>query len=411
MENQQDNKENEAIREVIVERRVGFNYPEMIIIMLIAILFGFLIGNIVSYTRGYSGSTDKNLDEFIATYEDIVNNYYEDVDKEKLLDAGIKGMINYLDDPYASYFEGEKSEAFNESLEGTYQGIGVEVTQQDADKVITKVYKNTPAANAGLQENDIILKIDEEDVTSKSLEETVEIIQNKKKNTAFNMTIQRNGEEQTFSVKTTTLSLPQITSNIYEREDKKVGYIKIEIFSSNIAEQFESALKELESDGIDRLIIDVRDNPGGYLTQTTEILSLFMTKKQVLYQLATKKETEKVYGTKSKVDRNYPVAVLINEESASAAEILASAFKENLNSEIIGVTSYGKGTVQRTEDLENGDTIKYTVQKWLTPNGNWINETGVTPTQEVELNLAAGETLADENDTQLQKAIEVICEK
>lgn len=411
MENQQDNKENEAIREVIVERRVGFNYPEMIIIMLIAILFGFLIGNIVSYTRGYSGSTDKNLDEFIATYEDIVNNYYEDVDKEKLLDAGIKGMINYLDDPYASYFEGEKSEAFNESLEGTYQGIGVEVTQQDADKVITKVYKNTPAANAGLQENDIILKIDEEDVTSKSLEETVEIIQNKKKNTAFNMTIQRNGEEQTFSVKTTTLSLPQITSNIYEREDKKVGYIKIEIFSSNIAEQFESALKELESDGIDRLIIDVRDNPGGYLTQTTEILSLFMTKKQVLYQLATKKETEKVYGTKSKVDRNYPVAVLINEESASAAEILASAFKENLNSEIIGVTSYGKGTVQRTEDLENGDTIKYTVQKWLTPNGNWINETGVTPTQEVELNLAAGETLTDENDTQLQKAIEVICEK
>lgn len=411
MENQQDNKENEAIREVIVERRVGFNYPEMIIIMLIAILFGFLIGNIVSYTRGYSGSTDKNLDEFIATYEDIVNNYYEDVDKEKLLDAGIKGMINYLDDPYASYFEGEKSEAFNESLEGTYQGIGVEVTQQDADKVITKVYKNTPAANAGLQENDIILKIDEEDVTSKSLEETVEIIQNKKKNTAFNMTIQRNGEEQTFSVKTTTLSLPQITSNIYEREDKKVGYIKIEIFSSNIAEQFESALKELESDGIDRLIIDVRDNPGGYLTQTTEILSLFMTKKQVLYQLATKKETEKVYGTKSKVDRNYPVAVLINEESASAAEILASAFKENLNSEIIGVTSYGKGTVQRTEDLENGDTIKYTVQKWLTPDGNWINETGVTPTQEVELNLAAGETLADENDTQLQKAIEVICEK
>ena len=411
MENQQDNKENEAIREVIVERRVGFNYPEMIIIMLIAILFGFLIGNIVSYTRGYSGSTDKNLDEFIATYEDIVNNYYEDVDKEKLLDAGIKGMINYLDDPYASYFEGEKSEAFNESLEGTYQGIGVEVTQQDADKVITKVYKNTPAANAGLQENDIILKIDEEDVTSKSLEETVEIIQNKKKNTAFNMTIQRNGEEQTFSVKTTTLSLPQITSNIYEREDKKVGYIKIEIFSSNIAEQFESALKELESDGIDRLIIDVRDNPGGYLTQTTEILSLFMTKKQVLYQLATKKETEKVYGTKSKVDRNYPVAVLINEESASAAEILASAFKENLNSEIIGVTSYGKGTVQRTEDLENGDTIKYTVQKWLTPDGNWINETGVTPTQEVELKLAAGETLTDENDTQLQKAIEVICQK
>ncbi len=413
MENNQNNQEQEPkeiVREVIVERRTGFNYPEMIIIMLIAILFGFLLGNIISYTKGYS-SSDEELKEFVATYEDIVNNYYEDVDKEQLLDAGIKGMINYLDDPYATYFEGESSAAFNESLEGTYQGIGIQVTYQENNKVITTVFDNSPAAKAGLQVNDIIVKIDDEDMTLKSLDQTVEVIKSKGENKDFNITVNRNGEEKTVTVQVTTLSLPQITSNIYEQENKKIGYLKIEIFSSNIAEQFESALKELEEEGIDRLIIDVRDNPGGYLTQTTDILSLFMSKDQVLYQLQTKSDTEKVYGTKKKVDRDYPVAVIINQESASAAEILAAAFKENLNSEIVGVKSYGKGTVQKTDDLENGDTIKYTVQKWLTPKGNWINEEGVAPTQEVELELAEGETLTDENDTQLQKAIEVICQK
>lgn len=205
----------------------------------------------------------------------------------------------------------------------------------------------------------------------------------------------------------TTVDMPYTSSKVYEENGKKIGYLKIEMFSNNITKQVKKELESLKKKNIDKLVIDVRDNPGGYLTQVTEILSLFMTKKDVIYQLQTKNNNEKVYGTSSKATYSYPVVVLINENSASASEILASAFKETYNVEIVGVNSYGKGTVQKTGDLNNGDTIKYTVQKWLTPKGNWINEKGVTPTKEVKLELKENEILTEDNDNQLKAAIEL----
>ena len=201
--------------------------------------------------------------------------------------------------------------------------------------------------------------------------------------------------------------MPYTSSKVYEQNGKKIGYLKIEMFSNNIGKQVKKELTSLEKQKIDKLVIDVRDNPGGYLTQVTDILSLFMTKKDVIYQLQTKDKKQKVYGTSSKATYKYSVTVIINENSASASEILASAFKETYGAEVVGVNSYGKGTVQKTGDLRNGDTIKYTVQKWLTPKGTWINEKGVTPTKEVKLELADGETLTEDNDTQLKVAIEL----
>ena len=201
--------------------------------------------------------------------------------------------------------------------------------------------------------------------------------------------------------------MPYTSSKVYEQNGKKIGYLKIEMFSNNIGKQVKKELTSLEKQKIDKLVIDVRDNPGGYLTQVTDILSLFMTKKDVIYQLQTKDKKQKVYGISSKATYKYPVTVIINENSASASEILASAFKETYGAEVVGVNSYGKGTVQKTGDLNNGDTIKYTVQKWLTPKGTWINEKGVTPTKEVKLELADGKTLTEDNDTQLKAAIEL----
>ena len=180
--------------------------------------------------------------------------------------------------------------------------------------------------------------------------------------------------------------------------------------NSNYYKQFNKTLKKLEKNNIEGLVIDVRDNPGGYLSEVKNILCLFLNKKQVLYQLQTKSETEKVYGTKKSIDRDYPVSVIINDESASASEILASAFKESYGSHVVGINSYGKGTVQSASDLNSGDTIKYTVQKWLTPDGNWINDKGVVPTDRVETVLQEGETLTYENDTMLQTAISVVSE-
>lgn len=398
----------DTTKEIVTIKKEGFSYPEMVIIMIIAILFGFLIGNVVSFTKKETtnSSVPSELKEFVDTYNDIVNNYYDKVNKEELIDAGIKGMINYLDDPYATYFDGTSSTNFNQTLEGNYEGIGIEVTLDNSKVKITKVFADTPAKKAGLKVGDYITKVNGESVEGKSLSDVVSLIKNAK-NKEVEITITRDNQEKAMKVTRTTVDMPYTSSKVYEENGKKIGYLKIEMFSNNITKQVKKELDSLKKKNIDKLVIDVRDNPGGYLTQVTEILSLFMTKKDVIYQLQTKNNKEKVYGTSSKATYNYPVVVLINENSASASEILASAFKETYNAEIVGVNSYGKGTVQKTGDLNNGDTIKYTVQKWLTPKGKWINEKGVTPTKEVKLELKENETLTEDNDNQLKAAIEL----
>ncbi len=398
----------DTTKEVVTIKKEGFSYPEMVIIMIIAILFGFLIGNVVSFTKKEttSSSVPSELKEFVDTYNDIVNNYYDKVNKEELIDAGIKGMINYLDDPYATYFDGTSSTNFNQTLEGNYEGVGIEVTLDNNKVKITKVFADTPAKKAGIKVGDYITKVNGESVEGKSLSDVVSLIKNAK-NKEVEITITRDNQEKTMKVTRTTVDMPYTSSKVYEENGKKIGYLKIEMFSNNITKQVKKELESLKKKNIDKLVIDVRDNPGGYLTQVTEILSLFMTKKDVIYQLQTKNNKEKVYGTSSKATYSYPVVVLINENSASASEILASAFKETYNAEIVGVNSYGKGTVQKTGDLNNGDTIKYTVQKWLTPKGNWINEKGVTPTKEVKLELKENELLTEDNDNQLKAAIEL----
>lgn len=395
-------------KEIVTIKKEGFSYPEMVIIMIIAILFGFLIGNVVSFTKKETtnSSVPSELKEFVDTYNDIVNNYYDKVNKEELIDAGIKGMINYLDDPYATYFDGTSSTNFNQTLEGNYEGVGIEVTLDNNKVKITKVFADTPAKKAGIKVGDYITKVNGESVEGKSLSDVVSLIKNAK-NKEVEITITRDNQEKAMKVTRTTVDMPYTTSKVYEENGKKIGYLKIEMFSNNITKQVKKELESLKKKNIDKLVIDVRDNPGGYLTQVTEILSLFMTKKDVIYQLQTKNNKEKVYGTSSKATYSYPVVVLINENSASASEILASAFKETYNAEIVGVNSYGKGTVQKTGDLNNGDTIKYTVQKWLTPKGNWINEKGVTPTKEVKLELKENEILTEDNDNQLKAAIEL----
>mgnify|MGYP000012487116 FL=1 len=398
----------DTTKEIVTIKKEGFSYPEMVIIMIIAILFGFLIGNVVSFTKKETtnSSVPSELKEFVDTYNDIVNNYYDKVNKEELIDAGIKGMINYLDDPYATYFDGTSSTNFNQTLEGNYEGVGIEVTLDNSKVKITKVFADTPAKKAGIKVGDYITKVNGESVEGKSLSDVVSLIKTAK-NKEVEITITRDNQEKTMKVTRTTVDMPYTSSKVYEENGKKIGYLKIEMFSNNITKQVKKELESLKKKNIDKLVIDVRDNPGGYLTQVTEILSLFMTKKDVIYQLQTKNNKEKVYGTSSKATYSYPVVVLINENSASASEILASAFKETYNAEIVGVNSYGKGTVQKTGDLNNGDTIKYTVQKWLTPKGNWINEKGVTPTKEVKLELKENEILTEDNDNQLKAAIEL----
>ena len=405
-----DDEENN-VREIIVERRSGFSISEVIIIMVIAIMFGFLLGNIVNFiVFDKNNGDEKELEELVTTYDNIVNNYYDDVNKEELIDAGIQGMINYLDDPYATYFSGEASDDFNQELAGSYEGIGIEVMLSNGVVSVSKVFDDSSAFKEGIKVGDVITKVNDTDINGKTLDEVVSMISGEDSKNKAKITVTRDGEELSFELSKGTIEIPVVSSEIYENNSKKIGYIKIDMFSSNVYKQFNSALKKLEKKNIEGLVIDVRDNPGGYLSEVKNILCLFLDKKQVLYQLQTKDEKEKIYGNKKSIDRDYPVSVIINDESASAAEILASAFKESYGSRVVGINSYGKGTVQSASDLNSGDTIKYTVQKWLTPKGNWVNDKGVVPTDRVETVLQEGETLTYENDTMLQTAISVISE-
>lgn len=402
----------EPIKEIIVEKRSGFNLLEMIIVMGITLLFGVLIGSAITYSR-QSGKVETNFaqvpkqfQEFMVTYQNILDNYYEKLDENKLLDAGIKGMIEYLDDTHSVYMDEAESQAFNEKVEGNYVGIGAEVTLENGMAKISSMFDGSPAIKAGLQVGDIIKQVNGEEVTGKTLNSISGLIKGKK-NSTVKIKVLRNEEEKEFVVIRDTVEIASVHKNIYEQNGKKIGYLQMDIFAANTAKQFESELKKLEDEQIDSLIIDVRGNPGGHLTQVSEILSLLLEKGKILYQIETKGIKEPTYDwTKDK--RDYPIAVLINHSSASASEILAAALKEVYGAHIVGITSYGKGTVQKAYELNSGATIKYTTQKWLTPNGNYIDQIGVEPTETVELNEAYYTNPSVEMDNQLQKALEIL---
>lgn len=420
VEEQQELSENESqeiIKEVIIEKKVGFNYLEVILIMIIMLVLGGLLGRFVTYFERRDNSSDDDnkqvvenvsseFKEFIDTYNDIRENYYEEVDKEKLLDAGIKGMLEYLDDDYSLYMNQEETETFNEQVEGKYVGIGVEIQQIDDTISISRIFNNTPAYKSGLKAGDQIIKVDDEDIMGKTASEVSSMI---KENSKKEVTVRvlRNDKELDFKIALEQVEIESVYGEIIEKDGKKIAYMNISIFASNTYSQFLSELTRLEVEGFDSLVIDVRGNTGGYLTSVTSIASIFLEKGKVIYQLDTKGVVEKIKDV-TVMSRNYPIAVLINKGSASAAEILAAALKESYGATIVGTYSFGKGTVQRAYQLESGATVKYTIQKWLTPKGNWINEVGVEPNISVELEDAYFENPSHETDNQLQKALEAV---
>lgn len=400
-------KKNDFLKRLTKELKnnnlASFTIFEVILIILISLLFGGIVGYFINYSRNASVN-DSNLNEMVTTYKSIVNNYNGELDKSKLVDAAVKGMVESLDDPYSSYMEGKDADDFNESIDGSFIGIGVEIIGGEEYTTITKVFDDSPAKKYGLLVGDIIIKVDGEDVKGKTSADLAKLVRGKK-GTKVSITVKRNDEEKTIDVKRDVIDLVSVTDKLIEYEGKNIGYIRIETFAANTYSQFYKSLMALESKKIDSLILDVRSNPGGHLQQTKQILSLFFNDKTVLYQIKNKGVTSKVYSY-SKESRKYPVAVLIDGASASASEIFASCFKENYKKVfIIGNTTYGKGTVQTTKTLSNGTTIKYTNETWLTSKGKFINDVGVSPTIEVNLTDEFVNNPIDSNDDQLKMAL------
>lgn len=385
------------------DEKTSFSVLEVIIIMIISILFGVIVGYLINYSRS-NINKDSNLSKIITTYNDINNNYYGEIDKEKVSDAAVKSMVEALNDPYSNYISQEEASDFNDSIDGSFVGIGVEITDGVDYTTVIKVFENSPADKSGIKVNDQIIKVNGNSVKGLPGAEIAKLVRGKKK-TKVTVTVLREEKEIDIDLIRDTVDLESVFSNIIETDGKKIGYINITSVAANTYSQFYKALKALESKKIDSLIIDVRDNPGGHLQQTKQILSLFFNSKTVLYQIKSNKNIEKAYSY-SKETRKYPIAVLINGGSASASEIIASCFKENYKDAlIIGTTTYGKGTVQKTQTFSNGTTIKYTTEKWLTSKGKDIDKKGVTPTVEVVQSEEYYANPIEENDLILKEAL------
>lgn len=400
------------VREVIVEKKTGFNTIEVVLIAILALAFGGVVGVVLAYTAkplSIITNTDSpsDIQEVEKIYDNLLSKYYGEIDKQTLSDAAIKGMIEALNDPYSTYIDAENTDDFDEQIYGYYVGIGTEITLNDENQFeVTNIFENTPATDANIELHDIVVKVNNEDVSGKTVSDIGKLIQGEI-GTNVTLTLRRDEAEFDVTITRDRIDLISVTSQIFEKDDKRIGYIKVTNFASNTFNQFQTALNELEENDIESLIIDVRDNLGGQLEVATQIASLFLTKDKVVYQLNTNGIIQPIYST-GPGSFQKPITVLINGATASASEVLAIALQESADATVIGTTSYGKGRIQESYKLSTGATIKFTVQEWLSPNGNTVNEVGVKPDIEISETENSGETDTLETDTVLQTAITIM---
>ena len=372
-------------------------------------MFGIVLGYLFSYGKDpYTGKKmSKDLEEFISTYESLKENYYGDLDDKVLIDSAISGMVNSIQDPYSSYMDENTADDFNEDISGSYVGIGVTVEYSENINRIIEVNKGGVADKAGIKVGDIIIRVDGVDVSETFGDDLSNLIRGQE-GTKVEVSVKREDEEIDFTLTRSKIDIISVTSKIVTNNDKQIGIIKINKFASNTYDQFVKELKKLEKNNIDSLVLDVRDNLGGQLSQARQVLNLFFDKRTVLFQIQDNSKTTKIKSLNNKT-RKYPIAVIINGSSASASEVVAACFKDNYkNAFIVGEQSFGKGTVQKTMTLKSGSKIKYTVQKWLTPKGEWIEGDGLEPDYKVSNDENYYRNPIDENDLQLKKAIEVV---
>ena len=409
IDNRKKKKDKKKKIGIFSKEKESYSFDEVFSITIFSLLLGvlacFSVLTILNKGKNYF-VLSKELAKFVDAYEAIVDNYYKEVDKDKLVESAINGMVSSIGDEYTSYSDKDVTDNFNEAVNGKYMGIGALIMKSENDLVIYKVFEDSPSYKAGLKDGDIILKLDDKDTKDMSVNDIASIVKNDT-NKEVKLLVKRGEENLDITIVKDMVELPVVSGKVINHNDKKIGYISLSIFSSVASEQFNKELVKLEKEGISGLVIDVRGNSGGYLTTVTDIASYFLKKGDIIYKLEVNDKVT-VRKDKTKESRDYPVAVLIDKNSASASEILASSIKESYNGYVVGTNSYGKGTVQQTLVLSDGSMIKYTIEKWLTPLGNWINEEGVVPTNYVELSSEYLNNPVFENDNQLNEALELV---
>lgn len=360
--------------------------------------------------RQYNGVlSDSSHVQKIEYLEKMIDQeYLGEVDNAELAEGIYAGLVYGLGDVYSRYYTADEYAQETASTDGAYAGIGVSIQKNKNGGVqIAECYEGGPGAEAGLQTGDVITAINDTDVTDMELSDVVSLIRENKDKTIV-LTVFRENEEKSreISVDVTDVELPSVFG---EMLDKKTGYIQITQFTGVTPQQYKDMFAELKDKGMERLVIDLRDNPGGLLTSVCDILREILPEGLIVY-------TEDKYGNREeencdgKHQLDMPLAVLVNENSASASEIFAGAVQDHEVGTIVGTTTYGKGVVQELRQLSDGSAVKLTVSNYYTPNGNSINKVGIKPDVEVKLasELLNKDEITHEEDNQLQKALDVI---
>ncbi|HHY78499.1 MAG TPA: S41 family peptidase [Clostridiales bacterium] len=384
----------------------------VVLSVIVTAIFTFTITNLVSFTIGNKVILSKEdykmvkeVQKLLTLKKYIDKNYLEPVDSEKLIEGAAKGMFQALGDPYSVYMNEKEFKEFNEATSGSYGGIGVIVTDKDGYVTVVAPIEDTPGERAGLRTGDKIIKVDDVEVTGIGLEKATSLMKGKK-GTKVVLTILRENRDEpiVLEIKREDIVLKTVKREVLE---DGIGYIRISMFDEDTGKEFKNALNELKKQKVKGLIIDLRQNPGGYVSQCVQVADELLDEGVIFY---TEDKQKNRVATKSKSGKvDIPFVILVDEGSASASEILSGAVKDRKAGLLIGTKTFGKGLVQTVEKLNDGSGFKLTIQKYYTPNGTDINKVGIEPDIEVKpLTISEGQKPEDIRDVQLEKAIEVI---
>lgn len=373
-----------------------------------------------SVTSNNSGATsilsgltsESNLTKSLKNIEKLVKSKYlnvSDIDETKAIDGAIEGYINSLGDEYTEYIPADEMKEYTESIMGNFVGIGIYMvknTEKDLVQVLSPI-RESPAEKAGIKAGDLITKVDGVSYTADQMTEMANTIKGEE-GSKVTLEILRGEETLTFEVIREKVNTNPVYS---EKLENDIGYLEISSFDEGVAEDFKSKYLSLKEQGIKGLVIDLRDNGGGLVDEALKIVDYIVPKDRTTLITVDKDGKEEV--TKSKEDKliEEPVAVLVNASSASASEIMAGALKDLGCATILGTKTYGKGVIQQLLTLSNGAGLKITVEEYYTPNKTKINKVGITPDYEVLLETSITRVPTDANDTQLNKAKEILKEK
>lgn len=384
-----------------------------IVLAIITAFLTFTATNIVSVTLGDKVVISKEDYEILQQTKKLVGikqyieeNYVDGTDNKDLYDGALKGLFEALDDPYSAYFTKQEFKDYLDATSGVYGGIGIYVTVDDNGYItVVAPIEDTPGERAGLKTGDKIIKVDDKDVIGIELESVISLMKGNK-GTKVKLTVQRQEESQPicFDITRDNIIIKSVKSEIMK---DNIGYVRIKMFDEDTGNEFKKALSDLKSKNIEGLIIDLRNNPGGYVKTCTEVADELLDDGVIFYTEDNKKHREITNSHNGKV--NVPFVILVDEGSASASEIVSGAVKDRKAGLLIGTKTFGKGLVQSITPLEDGSGFKLTTQKYYTPNGISINKIGIQPDIEIKpMEIKEGEKIENIPDVQLNKAIEVI---